>query len=131
MGQHAASFHIRRQHHDPHVVFCYRNSGALGPLLSVLLLEQETINMVRCLETLSFLLLDRSNRRACHELGGLDVLLDILRRATDQQVLLCAVGALCSLCKHDVNDKVRIRQVPLVCVSVLSLSFWVRRSDGV
>ena len=62
---------------------------------------------MRALETLSFLLLDRMNRRACLELRALDILLDILRRATDQQVLLSALEALCSLCKHDARDKVR------------------------
>jgi hypothetical protein len=68
--------------------------------------EQEPSRSVRALETLSFLLLDRMNRRACLELRALDILLDILRRATDQQVLLSALEAVCSLCKHDARDKV-------------------------
>eukprot|EP00198_Chlamydomonas_reinhardtii_P006412 XP_001695748.1 predicted protein [Chlamydomonas reinhardtii] len=87
-----------------------RNSGALLPLLSMLAAEQEPSRSVRALETLSFLLLDRMNRRACLELRALDILLDILRRATDQQVLLSALEALCSLCKHDARDKMALWQ---------------------
>ncbi|KAG2454716.1 hypothetical protein HYH02_000553 [Chlamydomonas schloesseri] len=89
-----------------------RNSGALLPLLSMLAAEQEPSRSVRALETLSFLLLDRMNRRACLELRALDILLDILRRATDQQVLLSALEAVCSLCKHDARDKMALWQHP-------------------
>ncbi|GLC40291.1 hypothetical protein PLESTB_001598200 [Pleodorina starrii] len=89
-----------------------RNSGALLPLLSMLATEQDTGMMVRALDTLSFLLLDRANREACHELRGLDVLLDILRRATDQHVLLSGLEALCSLCKHDPKDKMALWRHP-------------------
>ncbi|KAG2439948.1 hypothetical protein HXX76_004067 [Chlamydomonas incerta] len=89
-----------------------RNSGALLPLLSMLAAEQEPSRSVRALETLSFLLLDRMNRRACLELRALDILLDILRRATDQQVLLSALEAVCNLCKHDARDKMALWQHP-------------------
>ncbi|GIL77068.1 hypothetical protein Vretimale_3220 [Volvox reticuliferus] len=87
-----------------------RNSGALGPLLSMLAAEQDLSCVVRCLDTLSFLLMDRANRRACHELGGLDVLLDVLHRATDQHILLKGLEALCGLCKHDARDKMVLWQ---------------------
>ncbi|GLI59597.1 hypothetical protein VaNZ11_001526 [Volvox africanus] len=87
-----------------------RNSGALGPLLSMLAAGQDFSCLVRCLDTLSFLLMDRANRRACHELGGLDVLLDVLHRATDQHILLKGLEALCGLCKHDARDKMALWQ---------------------
>ncbi|KXZ44745.1 hypothetical protein GPECTOR_63g7 [Gonium pectorale] len=90
-----------------------RNSGALLPLLSMLAAEHETSRVVRAMDTLSFLLMDRANRRACHELRALDVLLDILRRASDQQqVQLSCLEALCSLCKHDAKEKMALWQHP-------------------
>ncbi|PNH02660.1 hypothetical protein TSOC_011339, partial [Tetrabaena socialis] len=88
-----------------------RNSGALLPLLHMVA-ACEPVGTVRALTTLSFLLLDKANRRVCHELQALDVLLGILRRATDQQVLLAALDALCNLCKYDVKDKMALWQHP-------------------
>ncbi|GFR42133.1 hypothetical protein Agub_g2979 [Astrephomene gubernaculifera] len=89
-----------------------RNSGALLPLLNMLAAEQEPTRTVRSLHTLSFLLLDKANRRVCHELRALDTLLDILRRATDQQVLISALEAICCLCKNDAKDKMSLWQHP-------------------
>ncbi len=85
----------------------HRNCGALIPLLNMLAVCRETEKLVKALSTLSFLLLDRQNRRACIELSALDVLLDILRKVSDVQVLYSALDAICSLCRHDARDKVR------------------------
>ncbi|KAG2495387.1 hypothetical protein HYH03_006655 [Edaphochlamys debaryana] len=89
-----------------------RNSGALLPLLTMLSGEQDTGRMVRQLDTLSFLLLDRQNRRACLELRALDGVLDVLRRATEPAVLFSALEVLQALCRHSAADKLTLWQHP-------------------
>ena len=59
-------------------------------------------------ETLGFLTLDKSNRKIAHELQAPAALLALMRcPSMDQQTLIKALDALCTLCRHDVKDKVR------------------------
>ena len=90
---------------SPHLPTC-RNTGAMLPLLAMLQLSEEPGKVQYCLETLSFMLLDRQNRKMVAELHGLDILVMICGRFTDPNVLVMALEAIVNMVKGDDKDKV-------------------------
>lgn len=58
------------------------------------------------LNTFSFLLLDKGNRKIALELHSLDFLLSLLRRNADPGIVCSTLGALLNLLKHESKDKV-------------------------
>jgi hypothetical protein len=65
--------------------------------------------MRRCLDTLSFLLLDRANRLLVAEMHGLNVLRSIVQHTNDAGVLRLALDCLATLLKCDDKEKVGTR----------------------
>lgn len=90
-----------------------RNSGALGPLVSMIQECRDGDKLRVACETLSFLTLDKSNRKIAHELQAPAALLNLMRcPSLDQQTLIKALDALCTLCRHDVKDKMALWSHP-------------------
>ncbi len=61
----------------------------------------------RSLDTLSFLLLDKANRKVVQDLGGLSLLMSLYTRITDWSLLRMTLSCVCSLVRFDDRDKVR------------------------
>ena len=80
----------------------------MGPLLAMIQHETDCEKLVCCMDTLSFLALDKANRKLVHELHGLDVVLGLFQRTSEPAVLCAAMDSLCSLVKSDDADKVRV-----------------------
>ncbi len=87
--------------------------GALGPLLSMIQSDSESeIARFEGLETLCFMLMDPSNRRACLECGGLEAVLSQLSSSGSLHTRCSALEALATLSKGTEQDAVKVGALP-------------------
>lgn len=89
-----------------------KNTGALGPLMSMIQSECDLDALRSCMDTMSFLLLDKANRKVVHDLGGLSLLMSIFTRESDWQLLRMVLDCVCSLVKADDAEKLKVWRHP-------------------
>ena len=104
------------------------NVGSLGPLLGLLHDAGQDIDKVRrCLDTISFLVLDKANRKTAEDLDCIGTILGVLRSFNHPGILGSALASLVSMVKHDDQDKVRLR---LIAALVLLPVFLIMLASG-
>ncbi len=86
----------------------------MGPLLSMLQGTEERDKVHHCLDTLGFLLLDKSNRKTVLDLGGIGTILAAMQRFPDPCIQSLALDCALNLVKHDEADKARVWRLPLI-----------------
>eukprot|EP00798_Chlamydomonas_sp_ICE-L_P029211 gene29211-6174_t len=89
-----------------------RNTGAMGPLLEMLRVSNDAEKVSLCLDTVSFLTMDKANRKTLASLDGVGAILQVVQRLEDPTIQTSALQALKGLVRHEDADKVGLWSHP-------------------